>query len=570
MLKKPFPISMTAPKRIALFLSVFWIFSASGLLASGQTDAAPAGGSGRTDSGIVAVYLKPNNKDAILALPQVKFGQVAVSWAEIEPAKGKYDFSPLAAQLADYAKRGMRVTVEISGYHKPHYLFNEVPYVKETGKEVASFVQVKNSEGTLMFWHPAYERAFVECLTAFRNFLAASPYKKSIFGLRMNFNPFGCETFTISPPEAAKKYADRNAWIRPPGLDQSIPYAGWSQQAGDDYMRRILHQHLELFAGVIPVFLPTFVPKNLYPEYQGYLETGTGVLFATDSLFAPISRHSENRWSLSLTYCKTGKTLGYAEPMAGAWGVRNKKDDYILPPVQAFYWRLLCDLHKGVSYIACYGGDLAVAVTGEFHSDKYNIHHSDRKTGENFKGEFTGALTFAALYAGYHAQPGRSPGAWIALRGSDAAANAEKPEDKLSVFTGDYTFLMEREADPSRGVMHVGPDAIRFGGYARELPANETMRFKLNENFAASLAGKPVTLAVTYFSNSANGTFTVTAGGQSFAVAMKGGGKWETAQFAISGSRLSPKAGETITIRSGSAPLTLHLVEVRRRAMGSH
>ena len=185
-------------------LAVFFAWSTVGLFAAGQTDADPAGGSSRVDGGIVAVYLKDNNKEAVLGLPQVKYGQAAVSWAQIQPEKGKYDFSSLERQLADYAKRGMRVTVEISGYIKPHYLFNEVPYVKETGKEVASFVQVKNTEGTLMFWHPAYERAFVSCLTAFRNFIAASPYKKSIFGLRMNFNPFGCETFTVSPPPAAR------------------------------------------------------------------------------------------------------------------------------------------------------------------------------------------------------------------------------------------------------------------------------------------------------------------------------------------------------------------------------
>ena len=534
------------------------------MLAAGFVYGDPTNGiKTRVEGGIAAVYLNAANKEAVLSLPQVNCGAVQVGWAELEPQKGKYDFSIFEKQLADYAKRGKRVMVEIIGYHKPHYLFNEVPYVKETGKEVSSFHQVLDKEGTLMFWHPTYERDFVNCLTAFRNDIAASPNKNSIIGMRMNFNPFGCENYKFYPASEGMKFADRNVWIRPPGLDGSIPYEGWSDREGAEYVKRITRKYFELFNGVVPLMVRhDALKEDYFSDYIGQLENGTCMLMKNDSLYVPYWNGSD--WAPLLKYCKNGRTLAFTEPLANAWGVRLIKDTYSLPPVQTFYWRLLCDLHLGVSYIACYANDLLVATTGEYDSKKYNIHHSDKETGENFKGEFTEALNFAARYAGYHAKPELSPGAWIALRDSDKTANAGKPNNKLKDLTDDFTFLMERVPDKSCGVMHIGSDAVRYGGYARELPANESMRFKLNEKFASSIAGKPVALSVIYFSDSPGGSFTISAGDKSFPVAMKDGKKWQSATFEINGSLLSQKDGVNIAIRSGSVPLTLHLVEVKR------
>jgi hypothetical protein len=115
----------------------------------------------------------------------------------VEAEKGRYEFSVFDARIAEYARRNQPVTIQLNGNMKPHYLFNEVPYVKETGRDVPAFKQVQNREGTLMYWHPAHEQAYIACLTAFRNHLAASPYKPFILGLRMNFNPFGTEGINI-------------------------------------------------------------------------------------------------------------------------------------------------------------------------------------------------------------------------------------------------------------------------------------------------------------------------------------------------------------------------------------
>lgn len=105
--------------------------------------------------GVIAVWLggRTIDRDAILDLPVVQGGQAVVQWAQVEPEKGRYDFSALDAQLADYARRKLPVTIQLNGNRKPAYLFNEVPYVREGGREVRAFVQVQNREGTLMYRH---------------------------------------------------------------------------------------------------------------------------------------------------------------------------------------------------------------------------------------------------------------------------------------------------------------------------------------------------------------------------------------------------------------------------------
>jgi hypothetical protein len=56
---------------------------------------------------------------------------------------------------------------------------------------------------------------------------------------------------------------------------------------------------------------------------------------------------------------RSGKTSAYAEPWASAWGHHGGlRDDRWCSPPQWMYWRLLNDLHCGVSYIAIYGSDL--------------------------------------------------------------------------------------------------------------------------------------------------------------------------------------------------------------------
>jgi hypothetical protein len=527
--------------------------------------------------GVIAIWLQGAaiDREAILKLPVIKGGQVMVQWAEIEPEKGKYNFAALESQLAEYAQRKLPVTIQLNGNRKPRYLFSEVPYVKERAPAVPAFVQVQDREGTLMFWHPTHERAYVNCLVALRNYLLKSPYKSSIFGLRMNFNPFGTEGISIYPLAKAAEYAPKERWIQPFGLDRSIAYNGYNKPDALDYVRRIMRKHIELFNGVVPMFIRCTVDNEVLTEFSPYLENGTFGIFETGSCLAPFASKSEAQEEWIYRYCKSGKTIAYAESFANAWGQHTIKDDLRFAPPQAFYWRVLCDLHKGVSYIACYGSDLNMALSGTYQATARTvdgksvpISYSDRQSGFDYKHEFNESLMWADKYAGYHAKPEQAPGAWIAFRESDAMANAKNNYEKLKTpcFMGDYTYLMERLPDKSVGVTNVGPDNIRYGAYARRLPAKAAMHLKVDGRFLASLSQGACRVRVIYFDDTAGGVFTVSASGQAWNVPLHGSKAWETALFEVGTPAFEPRAdGAQVAIGNGDAPVCLHMVAIERK-----
>jgi hypothetical protein len=529
------------------------------------------------EGGVIAVWLQSPaiDREAILKLPMVKGGQVVVQWAQVEPEKGKYDFSALEEQLAAYAKRKLPVTVQLNGNQKPHYLFNEVPYVKETGRDVPAFQQVKNPEGTLMFWHPAHERAYINCLVAFRDYLAKSPYKTSIVGLRMNFNPFGTEGINIFPQQKAAEYASKERWIQPPGLDRSLPYDGFQKAEALNYVRRIIRKHIELFSGVAPMFIRCTVDSEVLREFSEYLDNGTFGIFETGASLAPSTVKCEEEEQWIYRYCRNGRARGYAESISDSWGVRGYRDDLIFAPPQAFYWRVLCDLHKGVSYIACYGNDLNVAVTGTYGAGSRTsagqdgpLQYSDRQSGFNYKQEFYEALAFADKYAGYHARPEQAPGAWIAFREDNHMATVRSSSQKLKLpcFLSDYSYLMERLPDQSVGVTKIGPNDIRYGAYARCLPAHAAMHLKADARFLQSLGKGGCRVRVIYFDDAPNGSFSVSAAGQTWKAPLRGSKAWDKAVFEPSTSTFPVLPdGSQITIQNGDSPLCLHMLAVERK-----
>lgn len=567
----PFVALRTGTNRIsALLLCSLCTAAGVALLRAADTRPAPP-----LPGGVLAVWLNDPRLDAeaIRKLPLIKGGQVMVQWGEVEPQKGKYDFSVFDSRMAEYAARRQPVTIQLNGNQKPRYLFQEVPYVKETGREVPAFGQVENREGTLMFWHPTHEKAYMACLTAFRDHLAASPYKSLVIGLRMNFNPFGTEGINIYPQEKATEYAPKDRWIKPPGLDPSIPYQGFSLPESLNYVRRIIRKHIELFDGVVPMFVRCTVNSEVLADFSQYLEKGTFGIFETGASCVPFASKSEAQEEWILRYCKPGRTVGYAESIGDSWGARGgRRDQLLFSPPQVNYWRVLCDLHKGVSYLAFYGKDLNVAVTGAYQSGSRGpgghgggISYSDSQSGFNYRKEFYEALVFADKYAGYHARPEQAPGAWIALRASDAVANAQDTRDKLKVFTNDYTFLMDRLPDKTEGVMKIGPDQIRYGAYARRLPAQAALRVKVNERFLQSLKG-PTVLSVIYFDDAAGAGFSVSAAGQTWPVTLHGGKSWQTAAFEVAAPAFPPTPeGAHILIQNGAAPVCLHLVGLDRK-----
>lgn len=483
-----------------------------------------------------------SEKDASLFFrqPYLKGGQVVLQWADVEPAPGRYDFSSLDRELAAIRKLGWRATVQINGNRKPAWLFETVPSVPAKLSP-----QVRNSEGTLMYWHPNHRGAYVAMIEALGRRLRDSPDRAAILGLRMNFNAFGTEHLTVP-----KEYASVERWRIPPGV-AAEPF---SAAARFEYERAVVGAHLRAFEGTVRIFVRNNIPREIEEACRGRFDAGALSWFHTSSEAEPRSGGTERQYQRFHEDCRSGRTTCYAEPWASAWGDHGGvRDDRWCSPPQWFYWRALFDLHNGVSHIALYASDLRVAVDGTYRGEAFPA----------YRAEFRAAADFAANYAGYHALPESSPGAWIAFRENHvvrAANNIPEQRRKLALFTSDYTFLMERlPGDRSRGVdvVNIGPEEQRYGAWARILPPGETLRLRPDSRFVASLGGRPVEIRAVYF-DEPPAEFSIRAGTTVRRIRPAGTRRWQTAAF--SGITL---AGE-IEVRAGGAPVTLHMVEVLR------
>jgi hypothetical protein len=202
-----------------------------------------------------------------------------------------------------------------------------------------------------------------------------------------------------------------------------------------------------------------------------------------------------------------------------------------------------------VSFIAVYGDDLQVASDG-------TARGANRPVKLGYQQEFRESFEFAAKYAGYHASPDQSPGAWVALRAEHENVNYQKP---LRDLTGDYTFLAGRVLpDNTKPVRLAGPGDQRFGAWAVELPAGETLRVRLDQRFAESLSGKPAEVRVTWLDDG-DGEFEMSGGGVSQTVAKEGTGRWQTTVLKIP----SADFAGPVTIKA-AADVALHMIEVVR------
>ena len=120
-------------------------------------------------------------------------------------------------------------------------------------------------------------------------------------------------------------------------------------------------------------------------------------------------------------------------------------------------------------------------------------------------------------------------------------ANARAmPYEKLRLpeLTGDYTYLMERLPDQTTGVSKVGPDQIRYGGFARRVPAGGSMHLKADDRFLQSLKGS-CRLLIVYYDEQPETSFTVALGGHTWKVPLRGGNLWQTAQWNVAATDLA-------------------------------
>ncbi|MCC2687083.1 MAG: hypothetical protein K0R75_3982 [Paenibacillaceae bacterium] len=243
-----------------------------------STAAEPApGASVRTDSanpnGIYALWYDNNNSD-VFNLPYVKGGQISVQWGDLQTGPDTYNWAPLDAGLAEAAKDHRIVSVQANGNNKPAYLFDNVPYTSNWGE-----VQVRDKRGVLMYWHPIFEKAYLEFIAHFADHLNHSPYRSTILGVRQNFNAVGTEKLPVP-----KDKQPLSAWTIPAGDKEA---SAWTKKAQLDYQKKVLDAFVNGFVkgqqNPIPVFVRNNLEEQLVEPYKEDFSTGVLSWFHTSS-----------------------------------------------------------------------------------------------------------------------------------------------------------------------------------------------------------------------------------------------------------------------------------------------
>ena len=508
--------------------------------------------------GIYALwYQGKENPDLFITQTYVTGGQMVFQWKELEPGKGKYDFSKVAEELDRYSKMKIYTTIQINGNLKPDWLFEEVPYHPLKFSD-----QIRDEKGSLMYWHPTHKDAYINMLKAFADFLKQNENRKYLLGIRQNFNGFGTEHLIVP-----NQNVDLNQWVVPSKCDKSRIIEPWSKKIKEDYEEFVLDNYIKIFSGIMKIFVRNSINEDLEAKYRNDFMTGTLCWFHTSSEAEPHSSGVEIQYRRFYEYCRSGKTLAYAEPWASAWGHHGgNRDHRWCSPPQWFYWTQLLNLHCGVSFIGIYSSDMQVAINGTYRSGDVDYKDDDNR---NYQKEFIETILFAKKYAGFHDKPGISPGAWVALRENDsilADNNQHNGGHKLSFLTGDYNFLMERLTDKSYGknVIKIGPDVQRYGAWARVLPAQEEMKFRINTTFLESCKNQNIVVKVIYY-DAKGKDFDVFLNNTPHHVQCNGQNQWKTKIIEIKNGILTADEKQShISIKNGSEDIYLHMVEVTR------
>jgi hypothetical protein len=317
-----------------------------------------------------------------------------------------------------------------------------------------------------------------------------------------------------------------------------------------------------LFADWTMVFVRNTLSDELRTRYADKFSRGRLAWFHTSSEAEPRSSGTERQYGAFQDWCRTGRTVAYAEPWASAWGEHGGgPDPRWCSPAQWNYWTLLLNLHCGVSFIGEYYTNFRFALSGQ--------HGRDEPVAPDSAGprEFRAAYEWGADYVGRHNRPAESPGAWVAMR-ENAVVKAANPRvseasRQLKRFTGDYTWLAERVGDDrSVGVGPVGPAEQRYGAFARRYPAGAMARVRLDPEFLRSLRGEVIVRVIAL----GRGPGEVRAGTSRVALELEPA-RWRTLEFRVDAASLPRGSGATqIEVHAGAAEIMLHLIEVRRTA----
>jgi hypothetical protein len=413
-------------------------------------------------AGVYAIwYGYDQTNETVLNSKYLKGGQTVVQWKDCEPSEGVYDFSLLNTRIAALAARGLKTTVQINGNSKPDYLFDKVPYLPRK-----VHVQVADEKGSLMYWHPYFTRAYLNFLSAYARFMKNSPYLDMVTGVRQNYCMFGNEIGLIEGLYDLKV----SDWIIPPGVE----YVKASPAQTSQFKEKVIEQHVKEFIPEVRVLFRAGVDDAFIQENIALFESGLAGFFETGAAMEQNQRYSQEwRYSTYIKYCKPGIAVGFSELISGRLRPYSE--------IQWQYWRVLSELHSGISYIG----------TRPLPFEKAHLENDTR---------YINVLEFADKYAGYHALPAESPGAWIALRG------------KGDSFPWDYTFLMESlDSSSLTDLKRVGSDEDPYGAWAQNLAVGGRILLDIHDDFYSAdqrSVGVKATLRVIYY-DSGKGSWTL-------------------------------------------------------------
>lgn len=584
------------------------------------------------DAGVYAIWASDAQEQA----PYVKGFQIVFNWGGIpsnyDPVAGKggYDFSAIGAKVAAMnpamdAGNASKGTVQINGGTHPDWMFTydggpvkgTVPYCTDLSGWDS---QVADSLGVPMYWHPSYLAEYENLLEQLDVYLNDNGLYPFILGFRLNFNAIGTEKFGVAHP-----YSTGSAkWVIPSIVDAAsvVPV---NEVLKDAYQLDVVQAYCENLAyeGASQVFCR----NNVDAAISDYLDTmeadGLRISwFHTSSELEPKARWEEKgQYQVFRDDCLPGYRAGYAEPYASAWGDHgsNKHEEWYewSSPPQYHYWTGLLNMHCGVSYIAVYGKDLNVAIDGSYNYVKKfpaagNPVEQALFETDVYKDEFTSGLEFMDRYAGYHADPTGSPGAWVAFR-ENLVANRRNHVVKTDptvlylddAFKYDYTMLVDSVVVPDRSSKKnelestenhpttqgqtileernydiektVGPSFRRYGAFALRMVDGDVFEVDFDDTFIDSLQlGSTLRLvALNDGSQSAqvlvgteNSTTTLQVVPNVVTIAGAEFNDWSEFEVAIDATMLADlRNGLPVQIDSvgaGQTDIWLHMLEIKR------
>jgi hypothetical protein len=472
---------------------------------------------------------------------QLKQSRENAQWGKIEKLRGEYDFSMMDEALAEIQNMGKRAIIKLNANIKPDWLFDCVPYHR---KKLSGAMDDK--KGTLMYWHPNFIEAHEKLLIAFGEHLRDSPYKSLIAGVRMNLNAIGTEHTLVSG--SARQLSE---WIIPEGVDPDS-VAAYSDDTPEKYKDAIVGLYVKHILPHAFVWVRTNIPDETIEKYRAYFENGKIGFFHTGAAmeqnqvyFSDTHRHSR-----FMEFCRTGKTNGFTEVDGYHIYAAKYRKDETFPMVQFNYWRLLSEMHCGVSL----AGTHQHMFEGPLTEGGPKVSYFDIP-------EFDAGWRFADRYLGLHASPEKAPGAWVALR-----------NDTGDQYQGDYTYLMEREGnvpaapladaypgidDGSVGLRNTGPVNARFGAWARALPPGKTMTFHVDPRVFSPGENR---IARIVYLDAGNGRWQLRQGNEvKTEISNADTGEWLEKNVPIESD-----GNIYHLISTGSGEVIFHMLEIRR------